>query len=68
MAAMNKSLAQMNKSPDGLRTTKRYQPEGGLGEAKNKHLLPPPQREELMELKLDDATEFVAALTGERLD
>ena len=56
----------MNKSPDGLRATKRYQPEGDLGEAKNKHLLPPPQSEELMELKLDDATEFVAALTGER--
>ena len=35
---------------------------------KNKHLLPPPQSEELMELKLDDATEFVAALTGERHD
>ena len=36
---------------------------------KNKHLLPPPQsEEELMELKLDDATEFVAALTGERHD
>ena len=33
-----------------------------------KHLLPPPQSEELMELKLDDATEFVAALTGERHD
>jgi hypothetical protein len=27
---------------------------------------PPPQSEELMELQLDDATEFVAALTGER--
>jgi hypothetical protein len=36
-----------------------------LGEA---NLLPPPQSEELMELKLDDATEFVAALTGERHD
>ncbi len=47
---------------------KRYEPEGDLGEAKNKHLLPPPQSEELMELKLDDATEFVAALTGERHD
>jgi len=35
---------------------------------RNKHLLPPPQSEELMELKLDDATEFVAALTGERND
>ena len=47
---------------------KRYEPEGDLGEAKNKHLLPPPQSEELMELKLDDATEFVAALTGEHHD
>jgi hypothetical protein len=47
---------------------KRYEPEGDLGEAKNKHPLPPPQSEELMELKLDDATEFVAALTGERHD
>jgi hypothetical protein len=59
----------MNKSGDGIRATKRYEPEGDLGEAKNKHLLPPPQsEEELMELKLDDATEFVAALTGERHD
>jgi hypothetical protein len=65
MAATNKCLAQMNKSPDGIRATKRYQPEGDLGEA---NLLPPPQSEELMELKLDDATEFVAALTGERHD
>jgi hypothetical protein len=47
---------------------KRYQPEGDVGEAKNKPHLPPPQSEELMELKLDDATEFVAALTGERHD
>jgi len=39
-----------------------------IWEAKNKHLLPPPQSEELMELKLDGATEFVAALTGERHD
>ena len=53
---------------DRVRATKRYQPEGDLGEAKNKHVLPPPQSEELMELKLDDATEFVAALTGERHD
>ena len=68
LAEKDKSLAQMNKSRDGLRATKRYQPEGDLGEAKNKHLLPPPQSEELMELKLDDATEFVAALTGERHD
>jgi hypothetical protein len=35
---------------------------------KNKHLLAPPQGEALMELKLDDATEIVAALTGERHD
>jgi hypothetical protein len=68
LASPDKSLAQMNKSPDGIRATKRYQPEGDLGEAKNKHLLLPPQSEELMELKLDDATEFVAALTGERHD
>jgi hypothetical protein len=39
-----------------------------MGEAKNKHLFPPPQSEELMELKLGEATEFVAALTGERHD
>ena len=52
----------------GSERLKRHQPEGDLGEAKNKHLLPPPQSEELMELKLDDATEFVAALTGERHD
>jgi hypothetical protein len=32
MASTNKSLAQMNKSPDGIRATKR----GDLGEAKNK--------------------------------
>jgi len=38
-----------------------------MGEAKN-HLFPPPQSEELMKLKLDEATEFVAALTGERHD
>jgi hypothetical protein len=52
----------------GSNLLKRYVPEGDLGEAKNKHLLPPPQSEELMELKLDDATEFVAALTGEHHD
>jgi hypothetical protein len=63
---MNKSLASTNKPPALVRATKRYRPEGDLGEAKNKHLLPPPQSEELMELKLDDATEFVAALTEER--
>src|SRR5258708_35499436 len=55
--------------PWGLvNATNRYQPEGDVEEAKNKHLLPPPQSEELMELKLDDATEFVAALTEERHD
>jgi hypothetical protein len=42
---MSKSLAQMNKSRDVVRATKGYQPEGDLGEAKNKHLLPPPQAE-----------------------
>jgi hypothetical protein len=46
LAEKDKSLAQMNKSGDGLRAIKRYQPEGDLGEAKNKHLLPPPQSEE----------------------
>ena len=61
-------MAQMNKSGDRIRATKGYQPTGDLGKAKNKHLLPPPQSEELMELKLDGATEFVAALTGERHD
>jgi hypothetical protein len=39
-----------------------------VGEAKNKAPSPPPPSEELMELKLDGATEFVAALTGERHD
>jgi hypothetical protein len=65
---MSNCLAQTNKSGDRVRATKRYQPEGDVEEAKNKHVLPPPQSEELMELKLDDATEFVAALTGERHD
>jgi hypothetical protein len=37
-------------------------------EQRTKHLLPPPKSEELMELKLDGATGFVAALTGERHD
>jgi hypothetical protein len=54
LAPMSKSLAETNKSPDGVKATKGYQPEGDLGEAKNKHLLAPPQGEELMELKLDE--------------
>ena len=36
----SKSLAKSNKSPDGVRATKRYQPEGDVGEAKNKHTSP----------------------------
>jgi hypothetical protein len=67
---INQILDNLWRKPTNPRTwldlLKRYEPEGDLGEAKNKHLLPPPQSEELMELKLDDATEFVAALTGER--
>jgi hypothetical protein len=43
---MNKSLAEMNKSGDGLRATKGYQPEGDLGERiEQAPLLPPPQAE-----------------------
>jgi len=34
LASMSKSLAEMNKSGDGVRATKRYQPEGDVGEAK----------------------------------
>jgi hypothetical protein len=45
MASLKKSLAQMNKSWDRVSATKGYQPEGDLGEAKNKPLLPPPQSE-----------------------
>jgi hypothetical protein len=44
---MGNCLAQTNKSQDELRATNRHQPEGDLGEAKNKHLLPPPQSERL---------------------
>jgi hypothetical protein len=46
LAHTNKSLAWSNKSGNGVKATKGYQPEGDLGEAKNKHLLPPPQSEE----------------------
>jgi len=35
LAPSNKSLAQTNKSQDRVRATKRYQPEGDVGEAKN---------------------------------
>jgi hypothetical protein len=37
MASMSKSLAEMNKSGDGVRMTKRYRPKGDVGEAKNRH-------------------------------
>ena len=46
MASTNKCLARTNKSGAAFRATKGYQPEGDVGEAKNKHLLPPPQSEE----------------------
>jgi hypothetical protein len=46
LAATNKSLAETNKSHDRINATNLYQPEGDLGETKNKHLLPPPQSEE----------------------
>ena len=46
MAAENKCLARMSKTGAGIRATKGHQPEGDVGEAKNKHLLPPPQSEE----------------------
>ena len=46
MAATNKCLAQISKTGAGIRATKGHQPEGDVGEAKNKHLLPPPQSEE----------------------
>ena len=34
MASMSKSLAQTNKSLNGIKATKRYRPEGDVGEAK----------------------------------
>jgi hypothetical protein len=34
LAPSNKSLAQTNKSQDGAKATKRYRPEGDVGEAK----------------------------------
>ena len=40
LAHTNKSWAQMNKSRDSARATKRYQPEGDVGEAKSKHTSP----------------------------
>ena len=43
---MAAALASTNKSQDGVKATKGHQPEGDVGEAKNKHLLPPPQSEE----------------------
>ena len=38
LAATNKCLAQISKTGAGVRATKGHQPEGDLGEAKNKHL------------------------------
>jgi hypothetical protein len=49
MASMSKSLAQISKAGAGIRATKGYQPEGDVGEAKNKHLLPPRQRKEAVD-------------------
>ena len=46
MVATNKCLARISKTGAGARATKGNQPEGDVGEAKNKHLLPPPQSEE----------------------
>jgi hypothetical protein len=46
MAATNKCLAQISKTGAGIRATKGHQPDSDLGEAKNKHLLPPLQSEE----------------------
>ena len=46
MAATNKCLARISKTAAGVRATKGHQPEGDVGEARNKHLLPPPQSEE----------------------
>jgi hypothetical protein len=46
LTAKNKSLAQISKTGAGIRATKGHQPEGDVGEAKNKHLLPQPQSEE----------------------
>jgi hypothetical protein len=40
VASTNKSLAQMNKSPGVGKATKRYRPEGDVGEAKNQHTSP----------------------------
>ena len=37
---------RVSKTGAGIRATKGHQPEGDVGEAKNKHLLPPPQSEE----------------------
>ena len=42
LAATNKCLAQISKTGAGVRATKGHQREGDMGEAKNKHLLPPP--------------------------
>src|SRR5262245_22260145 len=40
VASTNKSLAQMSKSPGVGKATKRYRPEGDVGEAKNQHTSP----------------------------
>ena len=46
MAATNKCLAQISKTGAEFRATKGHRPDGDVREAKNKHLLPPPQSEE----------------------
>ena len=46
LAHTNKSLARISKTAAGVRATKGHQPEGDVGKAKNKHLLPQPQSEE----------------------
>ena len=46
MAAKNKCLAQISKTGARIRATKGHRPDGYVGEAKNKHLLPPLQSEE----------------------
>jgi len=46
LASPNKYLAQMNKSPDGVNLSKRYRPDGDVGEAKNQHTSPTAAGEE----------------------
>ena len=68
MARRSKSLAPTNKSGDRGQTYLSDISLKVMWEKQRTALLPPPQSEELMELKLDGATGFVAALTGERHD